>query len=242
MTYRTSGRTASDLRDISLTTGVNPYAEGSCLVQWGHTRVLCTASVTDGVPRWLRGKNQGWLTAEYGMLPRATGDRTDREAVKGKQGGRTVEIQRLIGRSLRSVCDLDKLNGFTLYVDCDVLVADGGTRVASITGAYVAAALAMNGLVRQGKLASSPLVSEVAAVSCGLGEHGALLDLDYGEDSTALADGNFVMDGRGNWIEMQVTAEQRPITAAERDAMMVLAEAGLRDIVALQRQTLAAAG
>lgn len=240
MSYRTSGRAADTLRDISLTTGVNPYAEGSCMVQWGHTRVLCTASLTEGVPRWLRGKGQGWLTAEYGMLPRATGERTDREAVKGKQGGRTIEIQRLIGRSLRAVCDLSLLNGYTLYLDCDVLVADGGTRVASITGSYVAAQLALRDILAKGKIAGNPLRSEVAAVSCGLGEHGLLLDMDYGEDSTTLADGNFVVDGQGNWIEVQITAEQRPLHATERDGMMALAEQGLREIVALQRAVLAA--
>ncbi|MCP5405670.1 MAG: ribonuclease PH [Pseudomonadaceae bacterium] len=240
MSYRNSGRKPDELRDVSLSTGVNPYAEGSCQISWGHTKVLCTASVQANVPRWLKGQGKGWLTAEYGMLPRATGERVDREAVKGKQGGRTVEIQRLIGRSLRSVCDLAVLDGFTLYIDCDVLVADGGTRVASITGAYVAAALAVQDMMAKGQIARNPFVSEVAAVSCGLSEQGAILDMDYGEDSTTIADGNFVMDGRGNWIELQMTAEQRPLGHIERDTMMVLAEKGISELIALQRAALAA--
>lgn len=238
---RAQNRAFDALREISITTGVNPHAEGSCIVKFGLTEVLVTASVQDKVPQWLRGKGQGWLTAEYGMLPRATGDRKDREASKGKQEGRTVEIQRLIGRALRAVTDLKALDGHTLWLDCDVLVADGGTRTAAITGAYIAAALAVQDLKSRNVLKTSAPVlrDQVAAVSCGLTPQGAVLDMDYAEDSTTLADGNFVMSGAGQWIELQVSGEQRPITAAEMLSLQQLAQKGITELLALQRQVLA---
>jgi ribonuclease PH len=239
---RHAGRAANALRPIQITTGVNPHAEGSCLIKFGLTEVLCTASVQDKVPAWLRGKGQGWLTAEYGMLPRATGERKDREATKGKQEGRTVEIQRLIGRSLRAVTDLKALDGFTLWLDCDVLVADGGTRTAAITGAYLAAALAIQDLTARRALKNQAPVlrDQVAAISCGLTPQGVVLDMDYEEDSTTLADGNFVMAGAGHWVEMQVGAEQRPITANELSTMQQMAQQGITELLALQRQVLEA--
>jgi ribonuclease PH len=239
---RLDQRQPDALREVKITTGVNPHAEGSCLVHFGNTQVLCTASVQDKVPAWLRGKGQGWLTAEYGMLPRATHDRKDREANKGKQEGRTVEIQRLIGRSLRAVTDLKALDGFTLWLDCDVLVADGGTRTAAITGSYIAAALAVQHLQSQRLLKhNGPVLrDQVAAVSCGLTPAGVVLDMDYHEDSNTLADGNFVMAGCGHWVEVQLSAEQRPITAQELATMQQLAQKGLSELFALQRQILAA--
>lgn len=240
---RADNRLADQLRPVSLTTGINPHAEGSCLVKFGMTEVLCTASVQDKVPQWLRGKGQGWLTAEYGMLPRATADRKDREATKGKQEGRTVEIQRLIGRSLRAVTDMKALDGFTLWLDCDVIVADGGTRTAAITGAYVAAQLAVQHLQQKKLLKSVAPVfrDQIAAVSCGLTPQGVILDMDYPEDSTTLADGNFVMTGAGHWVEVQLSAEQRPVTATELTTMQQLSQKGLVQLFDLQRQVLAAA-
>lgn len=235
---RHDGRTLETLRDIQVTAGTNPYAEGSCEIRCGNTRVSCTASLTDGVPRWLKGQGKGWLTAEYGMLPRATHTRKDREAARGKQEGRTVEIQRLIGRSLRAVCDLRLLDGFTLYLDCDVLVADGGTRTASITGAYLAAQIAIRRLMSTGRLASNPFRHAVAAVSCGVTERGVVLDMDYMEDSNTLADGNFVMASDGSWVETQVTAEQRPVTDAEHAEMLRLARLGIAELMALQNAVL----
>lgn len=221
-----------------MTSGANPYAEGSCLIKWGKTEVLCTASVQVGVPRWLKGQGKGWLTAEYGMLPRATHDRKDREAVRGKQEGRTVEIQRLIGRSLRAVTDLAALDGFTVYVDCDVLVADGGTRVASISGAYVAVALAVETMLKKGQIKRTPLRAAVAAVSAGVTNQGVVVDMDYTEDSTTLADGNFVMASTGEWIEVQVSAEQRPVTHDEMTQLQSMAKDGLQDVFALQQSLL----
>lgn len=221
-----------------MTSGANPYAEGSCLIKWGKTEVLCTASMQNGVPRWLKGQGKGWLTAEYGMLPRATHDRKDREAVRGKQEGRTVEIQRLIGRSLRAVTDLALLDGFTIYVDCDVLVADGGTRVASISGAYVAVALAVETMLKKGQIKQSPLRAAVAAVSAGVTSQGVVVDMDYAEDSTTLADGNFVMASTGEWIEVQVSAEQRPVTSDEMAQLQSMAKDGLQDVFALQQTLL----
>jgi ribonuclease PH len=237
---RAEGRAYDQLRPISLTTGVNPYAEGSCLVKFGMTEVLVTASIQDKVPQWLRGKGTGWLTAEYGMLPRATGERKDREATKGKQEGRTVEIQRLIGRALRAVTDLRALEGYTLWLDCDVLVADGGTRTASITGAYVAAMLAYEDLKSRNMLKNNHFLfrDQVAAISCGLTPQGAVLDMDYAEDSTTLADGNYVMTSSGQWVEMQVSAEQRPLTATELSSLQHLAQKGITELLALQRQVL----
>ncbi|MFZ2587295.1 MAG: ribonuclease PH [Alphaproteobacteria bacterium] len=237
-TTRPDGRAHNALREVHVVTGVNPHAEGSCQISFGQTKVLCTASLVPGVPRWLKGQGKGWMTAEYGMLPRATHTRKDREAVRGKQEGRTVEIQRLIGRSLRAVCDLTKLDGFTLALDCDVLVADGGTRTASITGAYLSAALAVGQAHKQGTLKGNPFSQALAAISCGVTPAGVVLDMDYAEDSSTLADGNFVMAADGGWIEIQTTAEQRPITQAEQSTMLELAEHGIRELLELQRNVL----
>lgn len=235
---RIDGRQAGMLRDISLTTQVNPYAEGSCLAKFGKTEVLCTASVQNSVPRWLKGQGKGWLTAEYGMLPRATHERKDREASKGKQEGRTVEIQRLIGRSLRSVVDLKALDGYTIWVDCDVMVADGGTRTAAITGAYVAVALAFEHLLKTQQIRQNPLTGKLAAISCGVLDKGVVLDMNYEEDSTTLADGNFVLSGAGEWVELQISAEARPIKPAEMLEMQALALQGCQQLMDLQQQVL----
>jgi ribonuclease PH len=235
---RADGRKADELREIRITTGCNPYAEGSCLIQFGRTEVICTASIQTKVPQWLKGKGQGWLTAEYGMLPRATGERKDREATRGKQEGRTVEIQRLIGRSLRSICTLSHMDGLTLWLDCDVLVADGGTRTAAITGSYIAAALALRECDRK-KLLKGPVLREpLAAISCGLTDGGVILDMDYAEDSQTLADANFVMSASGDWIEVQVSAEQRPVKDAEIAHMKEYAAHGIRQLIELQQQAL----
>lgn len=235
---RADGRRANELRDVRLTTGCNPYAEGSCQIAFGRTEVICTASIQTKVPQWLKGKGQGWLTAEYGMLPRATGERKDREATRGKQEGRTVEIQRLIGRSLRSICNLNEMDGLTLWLDCDVLVADGGTRTAAITGSYIAAALALRECAAK-KLLKGPVLREpVAAISCGLTEHGVILDMDYAEDSQTLADANFVMAASGDWIEVQVSAEQRPVKTHEIETMKHYAADGIRQLMELQQQAL----
>ncbi len=236
---RPSGRAADELREVVLEVGVNRYAEGSCLVSFGHTRVLCTASVEEKVPGWLRNSGMGWITAEYSMLPRATQSRTPREISRGRPSGRSQEIQRLIGRSLRAVCALDGLGERQITLDCDVLQADGGTRTAAITGAYVALHQALVKLVRAGELPRNPLVDEVAAVSCGIVEGEAVLDLDYAEDSIAEADGNFVLSGSGGIVEIQVTAERRPIDGDAFDAMRRLAEKGIRELVAKQRAALA---
>lgn len=240
---RYENRAYDALRPMSITTGVNPHAEGSCLIRCGRTEIICTASIQPKVPAWLRGKGQGWLTAEYGMLPRATAERKDREATKGKQEGRTVEIQRLIGRALRAVTDLKALDGFTLWLDCDVIVADGGTRTASITASYIAASLAVAQLKAQKviKTATPVFSDQVAAVSCGLLTSGPVLDMDYEEDSSALADGNFVMAGQGSWIEMQVTGEQRPVHADELLTLQQLAHKGIAELFDLQRKAIAAA-
>jgi ribonuclease PH len=232
---RASGRAANELRQIVLEPGWSPYAEGSCLARFGNTHVLCCATVEDRVPPFLRNKGRGWVTAEYGMLPRSTHSRTGREAARGKQSGRTMEIQRLIGRSLRAVTDLEAMGERQIVVDCDVLQADGGTRTAAITGAYVALHLALRGLVEKAVLPTLPLREEVAAVSCGLKEGVALLDLDYGEDSTAEADANFVLAGKGGIVEVQLTAEERPVTGDEFGDLMALAVAGIADLMALQR-------
>ncbi|PZP40013.1 MAG: ribonuclease PH [Pseudomonas fluorescens] len=237
-TPRIDGRSASELREISLTTGVNPHAEGSCLIKFGRTEVLCTASTQDRTPQWLKGKGQGWITAEYGMLPRATADRKDREASKGKQEGRTLEIQRLIGRSLRSVSNMKNMDGLTIWLDCDVIVADGGTRTASITGAYVALALALQELERQKRLKGPVLMDQVAAISCGSLASGVVLDMNYEEDSSALADANFVMAGNGGWIELQMSAEQHPIASTDFTIMQNLAATGIRQLMDLQNRAL----
>ncbi|RYG62137.1 MAG: ribonuclease PH [Alphaproteobacteria bacterium] len=235
---RTDNRPADQLRDVSLTTGINPHAEGSCLIKFGLTEVLCTASVQDKVPQWLKGKGQGWITAEYGMLPRATAERKDREATRGKQEGRTLEIQRLIGRSLRAVANLKAMDGLTIWIDCDVIVADGGTRTAAITGSYIALAIALQHLDREKRLKGVVLSDQVAAVSCGLTAQGVVLDMDYLEDSNTIADANFVMAGNGNWIELQMSAEKTPVAGTDFGLMQGMAEKGIRELMELQRQAL----
>jgi ribonuclease PH len=240
MTYiRSSGRSADALRPVTLERGYTKHAEGSVLVAFGHTRVLCTASVEEKVPPHQRGSGRGWVTAEYGMLPRSTHTRSDREAARGKQGGRTQEIQRLIGRSLRSVVDLAALGERSIVVDCDVLQADGGTRTAAITGAYVAVHDAVGWLLAQQRIAASPLRDAVAAVSVGMVGGVPLLDLEYTEDSACDTDMNVVMTGRGGFVEVQGTAEGQPFSRAEMDAMLALAAQGVAELVALQRQALA---
>jgi ribonuclease PH len=237
---RPSGRRPDQLRDISITRQFTRHAEGSVLVAFGHTQVICTASVEEGVPRFLRGQGQGWLTAEYGMLPRSTGTRMGREAARGRQGGRTQEIQRLIGRSLRAGLDLSKLGEYTITIDCDVIQADGGTRTAAITGACVALVDALNGMQRDKRLLADPLLGLVAAVSVGVVDGVPVLDLDYAEDSTAHTDLNVVMGEDGGFIEVQGTAEGEPFERGALDAMLDLATAGISELVARQREALAA--
>jgi ribonuclease PH len=239
---RSYGRGPGDLRPIEIEPGFMRTATGSALISAGETRVICTASAQESVPRWMSGKGRGWLTAEYGMLPASTGDRKQRDATKGRLDGRSVEIQRLIGRSLRGVIDLSKLGERTIYLDCDVLQADGGTRCASITGAYVALALACARLRDGGKLEDSPLTGSVAAVSCGMVDGIALLDLDYSEDSTAEVDANVVMTGEGGLIEVQATAERTPLSRAHLDELLALAGDGIERLRAAQEQAIAAAG
>ena len=235
---RIEGRAPNALRAVRITRQYTRYAEGSVLVEFGHTRVLCTASVEERVPAFLKGRGQGWLTAEYGMLPRATHTRSDREAARGRQSGRTQEIQRLIGRSMRSVFDLGKLGERTVTLDCDVLQADGGTRTASITGAFVAAHDAVSSLVARGVIATSPIRDFVAAVSAGLKDGVALLDLDYDEDSTCDTDMNVVMTGSGGIVEIQGTAEGEPFSRQQLDALIDLARQGVVSLVAAQRRAL----
>jgi ribonuclease PH len=236
---RSEGRTAASLRPIRITRGYLKHAEGSVLVEFGDTKVICTASVEESVPPFLRGKGSGWVTAEYAMLPRATHTRSPREAAKGKVGGRTHEIQRLIGRSLRAVTDLKALGERSVLIDCDVIQADGGTRTAAITGAYVALADALRGLQAKGLLAASPLREAVAAVSVGIVDGRVMLDLDYREDSGAEVDMNFVMTGSGRFVEVQGTAEAEPFTVAQMDAMRDSAMAGIRRLLAIQEECLA---
>ena len=238
---RPSGRAPDELREVVMEIDCNRYAEGSCLIRFGHTRVLCTASVETQVPPFLRNSGRGWVTAEYGMLPRSTHTRSDREAARGKQSGRTQEIQRLIGRALRAVTDLEGFGERQIKIDCDVLQADGGTRTAAITGAFVALNLAFRHLVEIGVLERLPLSDQVAAVSCGLYQGEPLLDLDYDEDSAAEADANFVMTATGTIVEVQATAEQAPFTRAQFMALTELAEAGIAKLAAIQRQVLEAA-
>ncbi len=226
------------MRPVSLEPGFSKYAEGSCLVKFGDTHVLCTASVDEKVPPFLRNTGLGWVTAEYGMLPRATADRTDREAAKGKQTGRTQEIQRLIGRSLRAVTDRKILGEMQIKVDCDVLQADGGTRTAAITGGYVALGLAFRHLTKTGRLKASPLITSVAAVSCGICKGEAVLDLDYAEDSNAEVDANFVLTGKGGIVEIQGTAEQEPFSEEQFNALLKLAQKGIAELTALQEEVL----
>lgn len=235
---RIDGRQLNELRPISFTRHYTKHAEGSVLVCFGDTKVLCTASVEVGVPKWLKGQGQGWLTAEYGMLPRATGTRTQREAARGKQSGRTQEIQRLIGRSLRAMLDLSRIGENTIHIDCDVIQADGGTRTASISGAAVALIDALEYLQREKKLAQDPLLGLVGAVSVGIKDGKAYLDLNYAEDSTCDTDLNVVMTQAGGFIEIQGTAEDKPFTRAEADSMLSLAESGIRQIIEAQQQAL----
>lgn len=235
---RPSGRAPDALRTVRITRGFTRHAEGSVLVEFVDTRVLCTASVEDKVPPFLRGKGQGWLTAEYGMLPRATHTRSDREAARGKQSGRTQEIQRLIGRSLRAVVDLGRLGERTIQIDCDVLQADGGTRTAAITGAWVAVHDAIEWLRGRGALADTPLLDSVAAVSVGLWKGQAVLDLDYAEDSSCDTDMNVVITGSGGIVEVQGTAEGRPFSRAQVDALLDLAAGGIGRLAIAQRQAI----
>ncbi|MCX7891220.1 MAG: ribonuclease PH [Burkholderiales bacterium] len=235
---RPSGRKPDELRPVTIQRGFTKHAEGSVLVAFGDTRVVCTASIEERQPPHLRDTQRGWVTAEYGMLPRSTNTRTDREAARGRQSGRTQEIQRLIGRSLRAVTDLERLGPRTVQIDCDVIQADGGTRTASITGAFVALHDACARLVGEGKVAALPFTDFVAAVSVGIHEDVPVLDLDYAEDAACDTDMNVVMTGAGGFVEVQGTAEGRPFTRAEMDALLALAEKGIRELVALQRRAL----
>lgn len=235
---RPSGRAPDQLRAVTLEPGFAKHAEGSCLIKFGDTHVLCTASIEDRVPPFMKGRGKGWVTAEYGMLPRATNTRTDREAARGKQSGRTQEIQRLIGRSLRAVTNLEALGERQIKVDCDVIQADGGTRTAAITGGFVALAIAIKGLMDQGALKQSPIEDHVAAISCGIFDGTPVADLDYAEDSNAGADANFVMTGAGNIVEVQATAEGAVFGRAELDRLMDLASAGIAELVTHQKAAL----
>lgn len=237
-THRPSGRALDQMRAVAIEVDAVKHAEGSCLVKFGDTHVLCAASIEDRVPPFLRNSGKGWVTAEYGMLPRATHTRGSREAAKGKQSGRTQEIQRLIGRSLRAVTDMSKLGERQITIDCDVIQADGGTRTASITGGYVALALALKHMKALGVFSKLPLLTEVAAVSCGIYKGEAVLDLDYAEDSNAEADANFVLTGDQRIIEVQGTAEEEPFSRDRLNALMDLAEKGCQELAALQRSAL----
>lgn len=235
---RPSGRATAQLRAVRLQPGFAKYAEGSCLVQFGDTHVLCAASLDERVPPFLRNSGRGWVTAEYGMLPRSTHERSDREAARGRQSGRTQEIQRLIGRSLRSVTALDAIGERQIRIDCDVLQADGGTRTAAITGAWVALYHAFDWMKKKGLIDRIPLTDHVAAVSCGLYQDQAVLDLDYAEDSNAQADANFVLTGTGGIVEIQGTAEEKPFSEDQFTALLDLAKQGVTELVALQKEAL----
>jgi len=237
---RPSGRKPDQLRDIRITRRYTKHAEGSVLVEFGDTKVICTASVEDKSPRWLKGTGKGWVTAEYGMLPRSTGERMGREAAKGRQGGRTMEIQRLIARSLRAVIDLEALGEQMITVDCDVIQADGGTRTASITGGYVALVDAVNHMIEKGVLSKNPVHGQVASVSVGIYKGTPVLDLDYAEDSNAETDMNVIMNDGGAYIEVQGTAEGHAFGSDELNAMLALARHGIEQLVAKQRQALEA--
>jgi ribonuclease PH len=237
---RPSGRNPDQLRAVRLEPGYARYAEGSCFARFGETHVLCTASVEERVPPFLRNTGRGWVTAEYGMLPRSTHTRTDREAARGKQSGRTQEIQRLIGRSLRTVVDLEALGERQIKIDCDVIQADGGTRTAAVTGAWVALALALRKLKADGLLTREPMIGQVAAVSCGIVAGAAVLDLDYAEDSGAEADANFVLTADRRIIEIQGTAEREPFSRATLDELLRLAEHGVAQLMTLQRAAIGA--
>ena len=232
---RPSERRPDALRAVTIETGVNRYAEGSCLIGFGHTKVLVTASVDSSVPGFLRGRGQGWVTAEYGMLPRATHTRGRREAAEGKQSGRSQEIQRLIGRSLRAVTDMMALGERQISIDCDVIQADGGTRTASITGAWIALRLATRYLLTEGVITKDPILDQVAAISCGVHQNTPVLDLDYEEDSQAEADANFVLTGAGDIVEVQATGEKRGFSQAEFDALFGLARKGIAELIELQK-------
>jgi ribonuclease PH len=233
---RPSERLADALRTVTIETGVNRYAEGSCLIGFGHTKVLITASLEEGVPGFLRGKGQGWVTAEYGMLPRATHTRGRREAAQGKQSGRTQEIQRLIGRSLRAVVDMKALGERQISLDCDVIQADGGTRTASVTGAWIALRLATRYLLDEGVITTDPILDQVAAISCGVFNGTPVLDLDYEEDSNAEADANFVLTGKGDIVEIQATGEKRGFSEGEFESLFSLARKGIGELCILQRE------
>lgn len=236
---RPSGRSPDQMRSVTLETGFSAYAEGSCLAKFGDTHVLCNATVEERVPPWMRNSGRGWVTAEYGMLPRSTHERTDREAARGKQSGRTQEIQRLIGRSLRAVVNLEALGERQVRLDCDVIQADGGTRTASITGAYVALKLAMAGLMRSGALSVDPVQGSIAAISCGIYQGTPVLDLDYAEDSNADADANFVLTGTGGIVEIQGTAEADPFSEEAFLQLMELAKKGVGELTTFQNMALA---
>ena len=238
MSSRPSKRKNNELRNIELFTKVSPYAEGSCMAKFGNTHVMCTASVDTKLPPWLRNSGKGWITAEYGMLPRSTHSRMDREVSKGKASGRTHEIQRLIGRSLRSVVDLKKLSDIQIKIDCDVIQADGGTRTTAITGAWVALYEAINFLLKTGKINENPISDQVAAISCGIRENEELLDLDYEEDSDAETDGNFVLTEQNGIVEIQATAEKNPFNKQQFLNLLDLAEIGTKKIFKIQRTAL----
>lgn len=241
MSSRSYARAADELRPTTIEPGFVRTATGSALISMGETRVICTASAEDSVPRWMAGRGKGWVTAEYGMLPASTGERRQRDVTRGRPDGRTVEIQRLIGRSLRGIVEFAALGERTIYLDCDVLQADGGTRCASITGAYVALALACARLQSEGRLERSPLTGSVAGVSCGVIEGSALLDLDYSEDSVAEVDANVVMTGEGGLVEVQATAERTPLSRAHLDELLALAATGIEHLHAAQQKAIASA-
>ena len=235
---RSNNRKPSELREISFEPNINIHAEGSVLVSFGNTKVICTATIENSVPRWLRGSEEGWVTAEYGMLPRSTHSRMDREVTRGKASGRTHEIQRLIGRSLRSVIDLKKLGEVQIKIDCDVIQADGGTRTASITGAWVALYESISFLLKSGKITENPISDQVAAISCGIWKNQEILDLDYVEDSDADTDGNFVLTEQNGIVEIQTTAEKNPFNKQQFLNLLNLAEIGTNDIFKIQRKAL----
>jgi ribonuclease PH len=236
---RPSGRQNNQLREISFARNVSKHAEGSCLVKFGDTHVLCTASLEERVPPWLKGGGKGWVTAEYGMLPRATGDRMKREAAAGKQSGRTQEIQRLIGRSLRAIVDLKALGERQITLDCDVIQADGGTRTAAITGSFVALSDCISWMMKRGMFTTSPIKDHVAAISCGIHDGACVADLDYAEDSTAQTDANFVMTGSGGIIEIQGTAEGEPFSEDKLQELLFLAKSSIAQLVEAQKKVLA---
>jgi len=236
---RPSGRSTDEMRPVSFELGLNKHAEGSCLVKFGDTHVLCTASVESQPPSWLRGSGKGWVTAEYGMLPRSTGERMPREAARGKQSGRTQEIQRLVGRALRAVTDLKGFGEVQIKLDCDVIQADGGTRTAAVTGAYLALNQAFRQMEMYGLIDHIPMTEPVAAVSCGLFDNTPVLDLDYAEDSAAQADANFVLTDSGKFVEIQATAEEHPFSEEEFQALLGLARKGIAELVVLQKHALA---